>query len=173
MRRPRLTLITTFGLGYRRPASGTWGSLPPCVIAAALCLIPGGAKFLPAGEFAFAFYLAMAAIVLVFSLACIVHGDEAEMFLNKKDPGEVVADETAGMALTLCALPWFETGVHMLAWVALAFVFFRVMDIIKLWPAYGLQSAGGGWGILLDDLVAGLYAAAMLIALALPLMPAT
>ena len=172
MRRPRLALITTFGLGYRRPASGTWGSLPPCVIAGVLCLIPGGARFLPGGEFALAFYIAMAIITLAFSVACVVYGDEAEMYLSKKDPGEVVADETAGMALTLCALPWFETGVPMLAWIALAFVFFRVMDIIKLWPAYGLQSVGGGWGILLDDLIAALYAAAMLIAIALPFMPA-
>jgi phosphatidylglycerophosphatase A len=165
-----MALITTFGLGYRRPASGTWGSLPPCVIAGVACIVPGGERFLPGGADAPVFYIAMALIVLIFSFACISRGDEAEMYLGKKDPGEVVADETAGMALTLCALPWFHTGVPMLAWIALAFVFFRAMDIIKLWPAYGLQSAGGGWGILLDDLVAGLYAAAMVVAIALPMM---
>ena len=45
--------------------------------------------------------------------------------------------------------------------VGAAFVLFRIFDIIKPWPARGLQRVPGGWGILIDDLIAGLYAAAV------------
>jgi phosphatidylglycerophosphatase A len=45
--------------------------------------------------------------------------------------------------------------------LAIAFLAFRLLDIIKPWPARGLQRVPGGWGILIDDLIAGLYAAAV------------
>lgn len=162
-------MITSFGLGYCRPASGTWGSLPPAVVAGALAVLPGGGVYLPGGERAWVFYLLMAVFVVVFSWACVARGDEAELHFGKKDPGQVVADETAGMALTLCALPWFATGAPVLVWVAGAFVLFRIADILKLWPANGLQAVPGGWGILLDDLVAGVQAGVLLLVVALPM----
>lgn len=172
IQRPRLALITTFGLGNLRPAPGTWGSLPPCAVAALLCILPNGSSFLPSGEHAWVFYTLMLLTLLLFSFACVAHADDAEMHFGKKDPSNVVADETAGMALTLCALPWFNSGAPTLALIALAFLLFRAADIIKPYPAHQLQSIPGGWGILIDDLVAALYAAAMLIAFTLPMKSA-
>jgi phosphatidylglycerophosphatase A len=82
-----------------------------------------------------------------------------ERRLGTTDPGPVVVDEVMGMGVTLIAAPF--------TWqVALAgFLLFRVFDIVKPPPARALERAHGGWGIMLDDLAAGLYAWAVLRAL--------
>ena len=152
-------LLTTFGLGLMRPASGTWGSMPTVAIAGALMLLgarPCGAGLLPS----VIYHGVLLAVLLIFSWACIAYGDGAEIHFGKKDPGSVVADETAGQAIALMALPAASTGTfwHMAITLAIAFVTFRVTDILKLWPANGLQKYPGGWGILMDDLVAGVQA---------------
>lgn len=153
--RAGFALVTTFGLGYLRPASGTWGSMPPVLLAAGL--IAGGAGPV---ESPWVYNGVMAAVIAVFSLACITMGDHAEVRFLRKDPGTVVADETAGQAIVLLALP--TEGLLTTPRAALtllgAFLVFRLMDIIKPPPARGIQRVPGGWGILLDDLVAGLYA---------------
>ena len=108
----------------------------------------------------------MAGITILFSIACVRFGHQAEQTFGKKDPSQAVADETAGMALTLLLLPtwWADDQRTLLAYTAGAFVLFRLADILKLPPANQLQSIGGGWGILLDDLAAALQAGAVLIA---------
>jgi phosphatidylglycerophosphatase A len=106
-------------------------------------------------------YNGVLALVLVFfTLCCAVLGDLAEAKFLKKDPSQVVADETAGQALPLLFLPAAAVRTPMLAvlWLFLAFVAFRLMDIIKPPPAYQIQETPGGWGLVLDDLVAGVYA---------------
>jgi phosphatidylglycerophosphatase A len=151
-------LITSFGLGFMRPASGTWGSLPPCVVGAALAYPLGGIGRI-------LWYPVMLAFVALFSWACVRFGDGAEDEFGKKDPGQVVADETAGMALTLCFMPWWWLPPDPLSiWIAIAvaFILFRIADIIKAPPARGLQSLKGGWGILVDDLVAAAQAGIVL-----------
>ncbi len=142
-------------------ASGTWGSLPPCVIAG--CLWLAGLTPAHGQTGTVVFNAVMAVILVVFSVACIVQGGQAEQRWGK-DPGEVVADETAGQCLPLLFLPgacfqkfWWAVGT-----VAAAFVLFRLLDIVKPWPAKQIQAARQGWGILLDDLFAGLYAAVIL-----------
>ena len=152
-------LVTTFGLGHMRPASGTWGSMPTVAIAGGMMLL--GARPCGAGLWPSVIYHGvLLAVLLVFSWVCIAFGDAAEVHFGKKDPGSVVADETAGQAIALMALPAAATGEfwHMAVTLAIAFVAFRVLDILKLWPANGLQKCPGGWGILLDDLVAGVQA---------------
>jgi len=155
--KPRLLLIQTFGLGAMRPASGTWGSLPPVMLAGAMLAAGLGPRS--------AVYLAvLVAVAMVFSLACVMHGDAAEAKWGK-DPAHVVADETAGQCLPLLALPvsvshsWLAAG----GWLLGAFLAFRVLDILKPWPAGRLQDVPGGWGILLDDLAAGAYAAGLVL----------
>ncbi|MBP7776777.1 MAG: phosphatidylglycerophosphatase A [Acidobacteria bacterium] len=76
----------------------------------------------------------------------------AERVLGTTDPGPVVVDEVMGMCVTLVGAP--------LTWpTALAgFVLFRGFDIVKPPPARQLERAHGGWGIMLDDLAAGVYA---------------
>lgn len=72
----------------------------------------------------------------------------------------MVADEVAGQSivLTLLPLPAHANALQTIAVLGLAFLLFRVLDIVKPWPARQIQRVPGGWGILLDDLVAGLYA---------------
>lgn len=148
-------LVTTFGLGHLRPAPGTWGSMPPVALAAAMIL----AGFGPAdGQTAqIVFNAVMALVLVVFCYGCVAHGDAAEALFGKKDPGSVCADETAGVCIPLLFLPAAAADTHLHAAITLAIVFFgfRVFDILKLPPANGLQRVRGGWGILLDDLVAG------------------
>ena len=69
-----------------------------------------------------------------------------------KDPSLVVIDEVAGMWVTLIALPW--TPVTVLT----GFFMFRLFDVFKPYPARDLEGVPGGWGIMLDDIVAGIYA---------------
>jgi phosphatidylglycerophosphatase A len=99
---------------------------------------------------------------LVFLLVVIVVGtwaaQDAERSLGEKDPGAIVIDEVAGMALSLLTLPL--TPLVVLA----GFLLFRVFDIVKPYPANALQRLRGGVGVMIDDLVAGLYALLLLVA---------
>jgi phosphatidylglycerophosphatase A len=167
--RPRVNWITVFGLGHMWPASGTWGSLPPVVLAGAIsvsaCLLSD--RCYPCdgshGAESVWWWLYRGALVLVliaFSVACVVQGDGAEARFGEKDPSEAVADETAGQCLPLLILPVsYESWSQALLALLTAFLAFRAMDIIKPPPARGLQRLYSGWGILVDDLIAGLYAA--------------
>ncbi len=96
------------------------------------------------------------AVVLALLVVGALAATRAEQALGTTDPGPVVIDEVLGMAVTLVAAP--------LTWpTALAgFLLFRVFDIVKPPPARQLERAHGGWGIMLDDLAAGIYAWAVL-----------
>ncbi|MCC6678227.1 MAG: phosphatidylglycerophosphatase A [Phycisphaerales bacterium] len=168
MRGEGLNWITVWGLGHLRPASGTWGSLPAWLAAAALV----AAGISPA-EHAWVYRGVMLLVLVVFSAACIVQGDRAEARFNKKDPGQVVADEMAGMALTLVMLPaaGMTGGGRAVFTLIYAFLAFRIMDIVKPWPAGAVQRVPGGWGILLDDLIAGLYAGLLIVMLVWARLP--
>jgi phosphatidylglycerophosphatase A len=154
-------MITTFGLGHMRPASGTWGSLPPVVWAGALLLV---AWFTTADvTVRWVYFLSLWGVLVAFSWAVVVGGDRAEAIFGV-DPKEVVADETAGQCIPLLVVPLLAPpGLwHAALAVGLAFLLFRIFDIAKVWPASALQRLPGAWGILLDDLVAGVYAGAAL-----------
>lgn len=157
--------ITVFGLGHLRPAPGTWGSLPTVALAAIMSALSARAGPWSLAEFGpgwWVYHAVLAAVLVGFSAACVAQGDAAEARWGK-DPSHAVADEAAGQALPLMGLPFarLDSACQVLAAFALAFVAFRVLDIIKPWPARGIQRAPGGWGVLLDDLFAGLYAAAI------------
>jgi len=152
--RAGVLLVTTFGLGFMRPASGTWGSLPAPAIAWGLILIGLGPVEAPV-----VYHAVLAAMLLVFCWACVHYGDQAEARFGKKDPSQVVADETAGQCIPLMALPAVcESPLEGMLCTGAAFIAFRVFDIMKLPPANQLQRLKGGWGILVDDLVAGVQA---------------
>jgi phosphatidylglycerophosphatase A len=86
---------------------------------------------------------------------------------GKDDPGEVVADELAGQALTFLPVPFFITAdistKQICIITALGFLFFRLFDIVKPWPIRKLEKLPKGWGILADDLLAGIFAAIVLL----------
>lgn len=145
------TILTCFGLGYLRPAPGTWGSLPP--VGVAMLMLSFGIGGLPLSA-------AMLMVAAIATLACSAWGQDAEQAFGKKDPGKVVLDETAGQSLAFLFLP-ASAGADLTSvalTTGLAFLAFRFFDIAKLWPADALQAKPGGWGIVLDDLVAGLQA---------------
>jgi phosphatidylglycerophosphatase A len=88
--------------------------------------------------------------------ALFVIGSWASTFvandLGRKDPGLVVVDEVVGMWVTLVGMPFVPLTI------VLGFLLFRVMDIVKPWPARSLEGLPGGWGIMADDVAAGIYA---------------
>lgn len=101
--------------------------------------------------------LVLAAVAAVFSVFCLAWGGYAERVFGKKDPGQVTADEWVGQALTYIALPGLG-GRELAISAAVGFVLFRVMDIVKPPPARQIQCLPKGWGILLDDIIAAVYA---------------
>ena len=82
---------------------------------------------------------------------------EAERALSAKDPGAIVVDEVAGMTLSVLVMP--PTPAVLLA----GFVLFRVFDVVKPFPANVSQRMPGGVGVMIDDLIAGVYALALLL----------
>ena len=100
----------------------------------------------------------------VVSLACALvvvtvlgfwAADEAERALGGKDPGAIVVDEVAGMMLSVLAAPAAPAAL------VAGFLLFRVFDVFKPFPAGAAQRLRGGAGVMVDDLIAGLYAFAL------------
>jgi phosphatidylglycerophosphatase A len=153
-------MITAFGLGYLRPAPGTWGSLPPVVMVLMLLAV---IRQQPSATIDTYINIALVVLASIFAVACLRFGRQAEELLGQKDPGTVVADEVCGQSIALLALPWEP----MLSWLEIrhdillafgAFIAFRLMDILKPPPARQVQRVHGGAGILIDDIIAGVYA---------------
>ena len=85
---------------------------------------------------------------------------KAEKVFGRVDPGQVVIDEVVGQIITFVVTPRV-TWTGLLA----GFILFRVFDIVKPFPARGAERIPGGWGIMMDDLVAGLYSLLVLVIL--------
>ncbi|MBT3256468.1 MAG: phosphatidylglycerophosphatase A [Deltaproteobacteria bacterium] len=132
-----LILGTWFGSGLSPVASGTFGTL------AAAPLVALSGIFSP---------LSSVLILMIMTLVAIWASQVVHNLLNRVDPSEVVIDEVAGFLLTMLWVP--------LSWGTLlaGFLLFRLFDIWKPWPAEPAERLHGGLGIVLDDLVAGLYA---------------
>lgn len=144
--------LSVGGLGFLRPAPGTWGSLPPALLAAVLAAarVSPTVQAVVAGTF-----------LMVASVICLLWGGYAEERFGRKDAAEVVADETAGVSVPVLLAVGHGGGV--MAFAA-AFLLFRLFDVVKPWPARPSETLPGGWGVLADDLVAGGYAALALFA---------
>jgi phosphatidylglycerophosphatase A len=139
-------IVTMGGVGYL-PASGTFASLLTCLL-----LWPA----LAWGGFGEQNLVAIAGLVL-FSALNIGLAPWAIKEFGDKDPGKFVLDEAAGICLSILFLPTragWGTGINLAA----AFLAFRIFDITKPPPARQLESLPEGWGILLDDLAAAVYA---------------
>lgn len=153
-------IATGFGSGRLKPAPGTWGSLACLIVWTGLVL----AGLRPWAAWALTPLLALLA---VWSSHRVV--DETGL----KDPGYIVIDEWAGLWIALLPTAGFLArhgfGRPWLAALAASFLLFRLFDIWKPWPVHQLQSLPRGWGVVVDDLMAGVYAA-LLTALALPLL---
>jgi phosphatidylglycerophosphatase A len=147
-------LTSCFGLGRLPVAPGTWGSLPPAVIFGLMWQF---------GAPALSVSILMALLAAVGSVICVKLAPAAIAATGKNDPREVVADELAGQAITFVAVPLVlsgaVTGSQIWMITGAGFVLFRLFDITKLWPIRKLEKLPQGWGILADDLLAGVYAA--------------
>jgi phosphatidylglycerophosphatase A len=134
-------IATGFGTGYLPVGPGSWGTFPGMLLCVAMQPLHP------------ALYLLAIAALSAFGvwLATVV-----EPLFPKKDPGQIVIDEIAAFPLTMFLIP--------LGWGTLCLGFFlnRLMDTIKIWPCDGLQNLPGGWGIMLDDLMAAVYSCALM-----------
>ena len=97
----------------------------------------------------------VAATVLITFIG-IWAGSRTERILRLKDPGKVVVDEVAGQMIALVPVSLFALGNW---WIIVSFILFRLFDIFKPYPARRFESLAGGLGIMMDDVVAGAYAA--------------
>ena len=138
------TVATFFGAGFGKPGPGTWGSVAAVLLwaACAFGLHPTPHNLL---------------LVLLAGIALsILIGVPASTIVarqsGRKDPQIVVIDEVAGqwIALLFCPIDWYHPLI--------ALILFRLFDITKPFPARQLESLPGGWGIVFDDVAAGLYA---------------
>ncbi len=100
----------------------------------------------------------MGAVAAFASAGCVILGGYAETAFGRKDPSRCTLDEWAGQAVALCFVPLGSSGGQLLVVAGGAFLAFRFFDIVKPPPARAAQVLPAGWGILADDLVAGLYA---------------
>jgi phosphatidylglycerophosphatase A len=101
--------------------------------------------------------LALASLLIVVTALGTWAAGEAERALGGKDPGAIVVDEVAGMMLSVLAVPLTP------AVLVVGFVLFRVFDVVKPFPANVSQRLRGGIGVMIDDLIAGLYALALVL----------
>ena len=81
-----------------------------------------------------------------------------------KDPGIYVIDEVIGYLIAIGFLLLFEVEMNQTLWI-LSFLFFRIFDVLKIWPAKDLEKLEGGHGIILDDAAAGIQALIVLLLL--------
>jgi phosphatidylglycerophosphatase A len=141
LRDPIHFLAFGFGAGLAPYAPGTFGSAVGLVAAWWLLELP--------------LVWRVAVVVGVIGISIFICGESARR-LGRHDDQRIVLDEIAGVLLTSLAV--VEKSVFSLA---LVFVFFRFFDILKPWPIRDVDhSLKGGLGIMLDDLIAALYAAA-------------
>lgn len=129
-------LASAFGAGYAPVASGTVGSF---VTLVAIWLLPVTPQRI---------LVALIAVTVVGVWA----GSRVERVLGRKDPGIIVIDEVAGMLVSVILLP------PTIPALVTAFLLFRLFDIWKPFPARESQVLTGGVGVMVDDLIAGLYA---------------
>ena len=145
-----LLLATGLGSGYSPLVPGTAGSLVGLLL------------FVPAHSLAPPALVSLTGLVI---LVGVVSAGHVARLVGRKDPSLVVIDEVAGMWVSLLFLPL--TPLTALG----GFVLFRILDVVKPFPARRLEHLPGGLGIVCDDLMAGAYAN-LLLRGALALWPA-
>lgn len=141
-------IATAGGAGYFPIAPGTAGSLVGVAVVVGLAQLPLHA--------AASVGVLAAASLLLFALGVWAAG-EAERYFGRTDPGQVVMDEVVGQMLTFLLIPHATWK-----WLLGGFLLFRAFDIIKPFPARQAERIPRGWGIMMDDVIAGGYGLAVL-----------
>jgi len=134
---PGILLATWFGAGYLPKAPGTWGSIGALPFAWVLVETGG-------------LYALGIAILVVFAVGVWV----SKVYMDKTDthdPGAIVIDEVAGQWIVLLAAPLDPVAY------AVGFGLFRFFDVLKPWPiSWADRKIGGAWGVMMDDVLAGI-----------------
>jgi phosphatidylglycerophosphatase A len=144
---PWATLTATFfGIGHLHPGPGTWASAVTVLLWAAIAHTLSPSLRVP---------VAIASALLIILLG-IPAATQVARAAGKKDPQFVVIDEVAGQLIALIAVP--------LGWKTflVGFILFRAFDIVKPPPVRQLEKLPEGFGIVLDDVAAGIYALAVM-----------
>ena len=185
----RILIATACGLGYLPKAPGTWGSLGGLFIAAIpwlffryLGLVSTNTQILSIsihGSPQFDPYLVgQICIAVVVAAAGVWSASTAARYWAQEDPQRVVIDEVSGQHIALllgCGVPiwwrpvagWIDTQFGFVTlhsalnwkYLLVGFILFRAFDIWKPFPAREAERLHGGWGIMADDWIAGIYAA--------------
>jgi phosphatidylglycerophosphatase A len=138
MRRLAIVLATWWGVGYSPIAPGTAGTIAAIPLFLLLSLLP--------------LYVYLPCVLGIGLLACWAAG-EAERIFQEKDSQVIVIDEAVGLLVTMTALPpaW--------PYLVAGFLLFRCFDILKPPPIRLIErKVKGGYGVVLDDVLAGIYA---------------
>jgi len=141
---------TAIGIGLLKPAPGTWGSF--AALVSGYFMIAHGLSF-----------LSLVTLITMLTFISIWAINTIEKKSGIHDAGEIVIDEVAGQWLALSPLCFFSGG-----YVAyfIAFFLFRLFDIWKPWPIGPVDKhVNGGFGVMVDDLIAGAFSAVILWAL--------
>lgn len=143
---PATWVATWFGCGLMQPAPGTWGTLGALPFGIIL-LMTGGIPALLIGTI----------IIFILGLWAAKH---FERMVREKDSGMIVIDEAVGVWIAIIPATLTPSSV------AIAFLLFRFFDILKPWPIGWMdKKIHGAMGVMLDDVLAGIYAALVLIGL--------
>lgn len=129
-------IATVFYVGLIPIAPGTFGTIAAIPLFYALSFTP--------------LYLYLAITVLIILISVWASGVAEEIF-GKTDPGEVVADEVCGYLVTMILVPVTLGNIFF------GFLLFRLFDIAKPYPIRKFERLPGGWGIVMDDVMAGVY----------------
>ena len=141
-RNPVHFLAFGFGSGLAKKAPGTWGTLAAVPLYLLLSPLPTWAYII---------------VVLLVCAVGVWICDQSSKALGVHDHPGIVWDEFAGLLITMIAVPFSWTAL------LLGFILFRVFDILKPWPISVLdKKVHGGLGIMLDDILAGVFAAVAL-----------
>ena len=143
LKSPAILLATWFGSGLIKPAPGTWGSLAAIPPAIAIMHFAG-------------FWPFVIALIILTPIAFWATASY-EKASNSHDAKEIVIDEVIGQWIAL--LPVFYLSALNWPLIVLAFVLFRIFDILKPWPICHFdRNVKGANGVMLDDIVAGIFA---------------
>ena len=130
---------TFFYLGKLPIPPGTWGSMGALILWLFLPVITS----------------VHLSVILVLFVLGVYSSHKVAKYMQVHDPSEVVIDEAVGRGISLFMLP------HSYCLYLLAFIVFRIFDILKPSFIYQVQNFPGGWGIMLDDVLAGLFTLAI------------
>ena len=123
-------------------APGTWASLAAAVLFYPLIDSP----------------VTLAVILVVVYFLGVYSSTQYAKDIGQVDPSSAVIDEVLGMGIAMIAIPYDKGFFYKIAFVVVAFILFRLFDIWKPYPIRRIEKLPGGWGIMTDDLLAGLYA---------------